>query len=315
MDKYYILKGKLRCESSNFYSVFLIMIDQELKILEKVEVNVTRIPTFYNNSNTLEWYEVEEQILQDVFDGKNISTLSKSIQQGIEKIFINEDIDYLVDLVGDEFDKFQKIIDESIGRTLGTEDLAIEMHKFESNSIVQPTNENDNITSDMLDIENESIEFDIPADVNLIPVKPVLGPVSGIPIYELTEGDKIYVNIDTNFNRAKEYLEYFNAIQGDKLLPVRAEIMEIFIDMTNNYVILVKLDDTTYGRITEEEKIKIRKVEEEDIVLSMQNKKNLANIKNNQQTNKKQKSNNTPIIILFGVVILIIVIFIILFFI
>lgn len=312
MGKYIVLKIRLRSEALNFYSVAVLIIDRELKLMEKLDVLASRIPTFYHNCISQSWEEVQNEIIKQVIEGKNLTNLSKSVSTAIEKIFLNEDIDYIIKLIDNDINKFITILQESINRALLKGDAKLEVIKHDVNSIDKNVTSED-VTEELAELENENINFDVPDGVSVIPVKAVLAPVSGIPLYELTIGDKIYVNIDTSFERAKEYIEYFDALQDDKLIPLPAEILEIMVDMNNNYIILVKLDESTYGQIIEEEKVKIKRWDEDEIIdesLSHEESKE----KKIEKAQKKKPASKSIIYIVAGIAVTLFIILILLLF-
>lgn len=312
MSKYIVLKIRLRSEALNFYSVAILIIDRELKLMEKLDVLASRIPTFYHNCISQSWEEVQNEIIKQIINGKNLTNLSKSVSTAIEKLFLNEDIDYIIKLIDNDMNKFITILQESINRALLKGDAKLEVIKHDVNNI-DKTVSNEDITEELTELESENINFDVPDGVSIIPVKPVLAPVSGIPLYELTIGDKIYVNIDTTFERAKEYIEYFDALQGDKLIPLPAEISEIMVDMNNNYIILVKLDESTYGQIIEEEKVKIKKWDEDTIIDESLTQETIKK-KSLEKIQKKNTSSKSIIYIVAGIAITLFIILVLLLF-
>lgn len=313
MEKYIILKGRIRSDALNFYGVFVLIIDRDLKILDKLDVVASRIPTLFNTVQSENWDSLQRAIIQNIFDGKNIDNLSKSITMAIDKLFLNEDVDYLINLIENDTQKFIQIFEENLNRTFQKGNIKVEIFKTYAQTLETQKKIEEDISQTIAGLDNSLLTFDIPPGVSVIPVKPVLAPVSGTPIYELTAGDYIYVNLDPNFDKYREYVNYFNLKQDDKILPMKAQILEILIDLNNNFVILVKLDDTTYGQIVEEEKVKIRKFEEKDFTENINQKTKLYD-QNIKISEKKAKRNNSAAIVLFGIAILLIVILIILLF-
>jgi hypothetical protein len=309
MSRFVVLKGRARSENLNFYGIFIIIVDRELKVLEKAEAIVSRIPTFYNSAINRSWQEVYKELLQLSFEGKNISNISKSLIAGVEKLFLNEDINYLCSLVDSDFDKFQTLLSENINRALINGDCKLEIFKYDEDSIELQATNSVNVNVDaLLSIQDEDIGFDIPPGAMLIPLKPALAPVSGKPIYEIVPQDNIYVYIDSTFNRAKEFLQYFNAISDDKILPIKGEVVEVRIDLNNNYILLIKLDDNTYGKLVEEEKVKVKIVAEN--VLNFDTKDVQVKSSNVKKEKKSSKAQNAFIYILLGIVGFLFIVFI-----
>ncbi len=309
MSRFVILKGRTRSENMNFYGVFLIIIDSELKIMEKCDVIVSRIPTFYNSSISRSWQEVYKEILQLSFEGKNNVTYSKSIIAGIEKLFLNEDVTYLIELINNDFEKFQTLLLENINRTFGNGDCKAEIIKYFEDSLEMQNQSTMTINPEaLLQTAEETVDFDIPPGVNLIPLKPALAPVSGKPIYEIVPQDLIYVYIDPNFDRYKDYLNYFNSLVEDKVVPIKGEVLEVRIDLNNNYILLIKLDENTYGKLIEEEKVKVKMYTEQ--VMTFDAAKVQAKSENTKKQKKASKAQTSLIYILLGIVGFLFIVFI-----
>jgi hypothetical protein len=97
---------------------------------------------------------------------------------------------------------------------------------------------------------------------NALDVDLVLAPVSGIPVYELTEGDKIMVKINERLPRGKHYVDLLGARVDGNVIPVPAEIVEIQRNEKNEYTILCKINDRIYGKAIETEQVKLKKYDE-----------------------------------------------------
>jgi len=277
--------------------------------MEKCDVIVSRIPTFYNSSISRSWQEVYKEILQLSFEGKNNVTYSKSIIAGIEKLFLNEDVTYLIELINNDFEKFQTLLLENINRTFGNGDCKAEIIKYFEDSLEMQNQSTMTINPEaLLQTAEETVDFDIPPGVNLIPLKPALAPVSGKPIYEIVPQDLIYVYIDPNFDRYKDYLNYFNSLVEDKVVPIKGEVLEVRIDLNNNYILLIKLDENTYGKLIEEEKVKVKMYTEQ--VMTFDAAKIQAKSENTKKQKKASKAQTSLIYILLGIVGFLFIVFI-----
>jgi hypothetical protein len=277
--------------------------------MEKCDVIVSRIPTFYNSSISRSWQEVYKEILQLSFEGKNNVTYSKSIIAGIEKLFLNEDVTYLIELINNDFEKFQTLLLENINRTFGNGDCKAEIIKYFEDSLEMQNQSTMTINPEaLLQTAEETVDFDIPPGVNLIPLKPALAPVSGKPIYEIVPQDLIYVYIDPNFDRYKDYLNYFNSLVEDKVVPIKGEVLEVRIDLNNNYILLIKLDENTYGKLIEEEKVKVKMYTEQ--VMTFDAAKVQAKSENTKKQKKASKAQTSLIYILLGIVGFLFIVFI-----
>jgi len=85
-------------------------------------------------------------------------------------------------------------------------------------------------------------------------------------------------------------------------------VVEVRIDLNNNYILLIKLDDNTYGKLVEEEKVKVKIVTEN--VLNFDTKDLQAKSPNAKKEKKSSKAQNTFIYILLGIVGFLFIVFI-----
>jgi hypothetical protein len=95
-----------------------------------------------------------------------------------------------------------------------------------------------------------------------IDVDLVLAPVSGIPVYELSKGDKIMIKINEKHPKGKYYIDFLGTRVDGNIIPIPAEVTEIKRNEKNEYSILCKIDEKIYGRAVETEQVKLKKYDE-----------------------------------------------------
>jgi len=98
----------------------------------------------------------------------------------------------------------------------------------------------------------------------LIPCAPLLGPVTGVPIFTLKAGQEIMIRIDNTSELGNKYNNYFNLIDEDgKIRPIKARIAAIKSD-NEGHKLLVHIQESIYGKIVETEQIKVKLFAEDE---------------------------------------------------
>ena len=185
----------------------------------------------YNDIITIERYVQDKQTMQ-------IATLLKAI---LERIFLSKDLVMLSDL--------ELISQDEYVELLNTKDPPLGDLQF-------------NIADEGLDDSSDTLAFFDVGNNILLECYPVLAPISGIPVFNLKNGDEIMVRIvdDKKGQLASKVLQ----MDPKKNLLISAKIQKIqFKD--DNHQLLVHIRNNYYGRIIESEKIKIKSYNQDEI--------------------------------------------------
>jgi len=98
--------------------------------------------------------------------------------------------------------------------------------------------------------------FGVEDDAVILPVKPIVAPVKGKPVYELRISDKLLVYIQPSSDRANYFIDQLNLRQENEILPTAAEVIDIKggAGKNNPTDILALIAPGIYGKFTEAEK-------------------------------------------------------------
>jgi hypothetical protein len=99
-------------------------------------------------------------------------------------------------------------------------------------------------------------EFTVEEDAVILPVKPIVAPVKGKPIYELRVGDKLMVYVQPQSDRANYYIDLLELREDKEIKPTPGEIIDIKAGSGKNNPtdILTLISPGIYGKFTEAEK-------------------------------------------------------------
>ena len=98
--------------------------------------------------------------------------------------------------------------------------------------------------------------FSVEDDAVILPVKPIVAPVKGKPIYELRVGDRLLVYIQPQSDRANYFIDLLNLRDGKDIKPTAGEVIDIKAGSGKNNPtdILALISPGIYGKFTETEK-------------------------------------------------------------
>src|SRR5208337_856399 len=104
-------------------------------------------------------------------------------------------------------------------------------------------------------------DYSLEKDAVILPVKPIVAPIKGKPIYELRVGDKLMIYIQAISDRANYYIDYLGLREDKEIAPTMAQVIDIKAGSGKNNPtdILTLISPGVYGKFTEIEKqVKLR---------------------------------------------------------
>jgi hypothetical protein len=98
--------------------------------------------------------------------------------------------------------------------------------------------------------------FGVEDDAVILPVKPIVAPVKGKPVYELRISDKLLVYIQPSSDRANYFIDQLNLRENNEIRPTAGEVIDIKggAGKNNPTDILTLIAPGIYGKFTETEK-------------------------------------------------------------
>jgi hypothetical protein len=257
-----VLKGRFKALDTNSYGLLIIFLNEELRVVENLIVVVSHYSSLFEIDPSLPWYSMEEHLINMKWKGDVAVNVTIDLQNYLESSLDRDRGTELYSLVrNNEYNKVESLLQVLLMKPLNDRSIQID-------TIAERVS-NDELTSRRSDRNRAQVvrepvgetDFD-DRGKNALDVDLVLAPVSGIPVYELAEGDKIMVKINDRLPRGKHYIDLLGARVDGNVIPVPAEIVEIQRNERNEYSILCKINDRIYGKAIETEQVKLKKYDE-----------------------------------------------------
>lgn len=261
-DQALILKGRFKALETNTYGIFLIFISEELRMVESVMAIASHYSSLYDIDPALPWYTVEENMINIKWKGDISVNISLDLQKYLESS-LDRDRGYelYTYIKNNDITKVESLLQAILMKPLGDRNIFMEIV-----SEVVPKKEIQNIRSERTRAKIQErikpIQQGPIKDDNTVAVDLVLAPVSGIPIYELTKGDKIMVKISDKSTRGRYYIDFLGTRVEGNIIPIPAEVIDIKRGENNEYTILCKIKENIFGKAVETEQVKIKKYDE-----------------------------------------------------
>ena len=263
-----IIKGRFKAPASSSFGLFVIFIDNVSKNVEKFDVIASHFSVIYENNLAMPWNELEELISKMKWKGEYATNLTHDIQSTLEDLFepnSGRNVDIWNSVKKAQTNKTCSIFEEQISRPTGDKNIKVEIGIENINvsdiENVKRTRETQSNTSDLLEkqasmpMESDGIRLEENAVV--LDVALVLSPISGIPIYELKEGEKIVVKISEESSRGQYFIDLLNASDGSDILPIPASVVKIS-SSGKLYTMMLNIGPGIYGKAIEEDNVKVK---------------------------------------------------------
>ncbi len=269
-----IIKGRFKATASSSFGVFIVFMDNSSKNIEKFDVVASHFSTLYENNISIPWNEIENLITKLKWKGEYATSLTHDVQATLEDLFqagTGRSGEIWSNIKKLQFNKVENIFEEVLARPTSDKNIkvdiaietlpssqieAIRKNKAESGSkdilsALTPSSQQENQ-------QKQEKESYIPEDsAVLLEVSLVLSPVSGVPVYELKEGDKIFIKITEQSNRGQYFIDLLNASQDGEILPIPATVVKVTKE-GKIYVVIVNIGPGIYGKSLDEDTVKVK---------------------------------------------------------
>jgi len=265
---YTIIKGRFKAIDTNTFGLFLIFMNNNLKVAENITVIASHFSSLYETDPKTSWADVEERIFNLKWKGEFATSISRDIQTFMESTLKSDRADELYSLIKqNSMSKVENLIFGTLMKPLGDKNIHIELswENVTAEDIQLAKEARENKDSDSSEEpqdqaqEASSAEFDLDEGSVMLDIDLILAPVSGIPIFELQSGDNIMVKINPSTNRGRYFIDLLNAMHENEIVPVPATVSKVKINKFNEYSILVKIGEGIFGKTTETEQVKLKK--------------------------------------------------------
>jgi len=181
-----VVKGRFKSKSMNLYGQFILFFNLD-KQLEKFDAVISTYSDIYEIEPHTEWNIIQDFIAKTKWDGNFNKSMTHSIMSHFNKI--TDDSNYIYMLYDNidnyDYENMDLMLIDIINRIITDKNLQIETGIQEvSLSEINKQNEQESIPTTTKEKKNNETESVI------LPVKAILSPVKGRPIYQLKIGHK-----------------------------------------------------------------------------------------------------------------------------
>lgn len=256
-----IIKGRFKSPTSNLYGLLLAVINSYKKLDTYMSI-VSTYSDLYNFDLDNSWISLEDILVNLIWKGNYNKNISASIIDQFKAISddnramtalyentINYDYDNLEHTI---FSLISRIIhDNNMTLEIKIQDISSDefnrMRESRGKPKEEPKNEIEQSDKDRYQLGDEDV---------ILPVKPILSPVKGKPIYDLKIGDRIMIKISRESQRAEQIIDLLQLREGNTVHPAPAAIVDIKAGSGKNDLIqiLTSIGSGVYGKFEEEEK-------------------------------------------------------------
>lgn len=317
---YYILKGRFKSNSLNFYGLFLLIFNSRHE-MEISHILVSTFSSAYDLEPYFGWEQYEEFIVNAKWKGNYNPNMTVSIEDYFKKITSDKDgqIGKLIEYIAKyDYDNIDAFMFDIVNRIIHDKNLILETNVQEaSEKEYRQAKENRSKKSEPVKDsvkQNATEEEGVTLSIQLI-----LAPVSGKPIYELKIGDVIMCKIIPNTDRANYFIDLLDLRIENVVKPVPCKVIDIKSEGKGDPLeVLTEIGPGIYGKCIEDERqVKLRMYDPS--VDGQISKKTIPEIKKdsakesfiiNKITHKKNINASKIIYIAFGVLIILILLII-----
>jgi hypothetical protein len=262
-DNYLILKGRFKSPSMNLYGQIMIIFKSE-NTIDSYSVVASTYSEVYNMEPHEEWNKYEESIADIKWKGNFNANITHSIMDHVKSL--SDEVKLLKEFYQSIYKYDYSTVDitlfDLINRVLHDKSLILEtgIQEVTQRDYYETKKNRDKKDDDAPAQKDDSTGSPEDAAV-ILPVKPIVSPVRGKPIYELKIGDKIIIKIQAISDRANYFIDLLGLREDKQVRTIPAEVIDIKAGTGKKdpVEILTLIGSGIYGKFTEEEKqVKLR---------------------------------------------------------
>jgi len=263
-EKIIIVKGRLKAQANNLFGQFIIIFNNDKKLIESFHGVISSYSDLFEFEPHNSWDKYQEKITDAKWKGNYNLNMTNALNDLIKNLATDKNFTSLLfdnafnydyeNLEANLSDLMNRIIHD---KTLLLESTIQEITPDEYRDVINQRNK----PKEEAEPAKMGNDYNLEEDAVILPVKAILSPVKGKPIFELKIGDKIMVKILSVSDRANYYIDSFNLREDDKIRPLPAEVIDIKSGKGKNdpVEILTLIEEGLYGKIVEDEKqVKLR---------------------------------------------------------
>jgi hypothetical protein len=258
-DNIMIVKGRFKAAAQSLFGQFLLIFRDNTRF-ESYSAVVSTYSDLYNLEPHEDWMKYREYIANVKWKGNFNANMTSSVMDHFKR-FAEEmnSITLLYDSICDyDYNAMDRSLYDMLNRIIHDKNLILETAIQE----ISPQEFRAGITgaeqkeeaADNVSTPNDG--YTVEDDAVILPVKPIVAPVKGKPIFELRVGDKLMVYIQPQSDRANYYIDMLNLREENGIKPTMGEVIDIKAGSGKNNPtdILTQVAKGIYGKFTETEK-------------------------------------------------------------
>jgi hypothetical protein len=258
-DNIMTVKGRFKAASQSLFGQFLLIFKTNSNF-ESYSAVVSTYSDLYNLEPHEDWMKYREYIANVKWKGNFNATMTSSVMDHFKR-FSEEmnSITLLYDSICDyDYNAMDTALYDIINRIVHDKNLVIET------AIQEITPQDYRAGTSGAEQKEEAGAgaaapdegYAVEDDAVILPVKPIVAPVKGKPIYELRVGDRLMVYLQPQSDRANYYIDTLNLREDNGIKPTMGEVIDIKAGSGKNNPtdILTLLAPGIYGKFTETEK-------------------------------------------------------------
>ena len=243
----------------HFFGLFVLIFNKKGN-LQSHHVLVSTYSSVYDLELHYGWEQFEEYIVNAKWKGNLNPNMTSSIDDVFKRL-ANEERDQRTELyeaiVKNDNEKIDSFLFDILSRVIRDKNMLMET----AIQIIAES-EFDDAKNGNSEAEFHSVSEDPGTEAGSVtlPIRLILAPVSGKPIYELKLGDKIMVKIKPDTDRANYIIDQLELRLEDHIKPVPGKVIDIKSEGRGDPVeILLEIAQGVYGHCLEDEKqVKLR---------------------------------------------------------
>jgi hypothetical protein len=258
-----IIKGRLKSPEQNLFGQFIIFFTNYRKI-DLCSSVISTYSSLFDLEPHTNWDKYEESIADLKWKGNFNMNLTNAITGEFTKAANDTALTNLIfeSTYNYDYKNLDITLFDIIHRIIHDKNMILETGIQEVTPLeIQEVRENRNKPKEPIQKKDDT--FNTPDGTVVIPVKAILAPVNGKPIYQLKIGDKIMAKIEPKTDRAKYFIDLLSLWEDDnkKVRPYPMTVIDIKSGPAKNdpIEILTEIGSGVYGKITEEQnQVKLR---------------------------------------------------------
>jgi len=265
-----ILKGRFKAMTTNTFGLFIIVIDAYTKSIESLNVIASHFSSLYEHDPEQSWDQFEASIKQLKWDGEISATLSNDLQTLFVNSFLSDVVEQFLDCFdAKKFTKAEHLLSSLIEKILADKNLSLQLETetISKEELLQKRKDVSDDSKKTATPESETSTqqsaqaFNVEEGGVILNVNLVLGPVHGIPIYDLRAGDQIVVKIAGRTQKEQYFIDLLKAkSENGDILPIKGIVKEIqSLEEGKEFKILIEIGPGVYGVATEQERVKLKR--------------------------------------------------------